>query len=152
MKPPGADPERRGAVSSAVPRKPTSNPIFRCDGLCGSVNYAFEGTVNVTVTIGLTFDDGGDVCANAPNQTATGQIQCGGIGVLPCFGPTPDLCQPDAGGLGTDASYCTYLESTFSDYCTNLQSDVDNCGACGNACPSGDVCSDGGCAAPSPEP
>jgi hypothetical protein len=32
--------------------------------------------------------------------------------------------------------------------CTNLLSDVNNCGECGNACAAGDICTDGECGVP----
>src|SRR5260221_2558003 len=57
-------------------------------------------------------------------------------------GGTPDGGNPDVivgpCGVGTLAQ--------CSGTCTDLQSDYQNCGACGNACPIDKVCSHGACA------
>jgi hypothetical protein len=110
-------------------------PVFNCG--------AFTGRVVVTVTIGQTGSkaglDAGDVCANAPDQTSSGILYCEPSSDPGCFGSAPNLCG-DAGYLDPSA------------FCTNFATDRNNCGACGNACASGDVCSGGTCEAPSPEP
>ena len=45
------------------------------------------------------------------------------------------------------ATNCCFGGSNPS-VCTNFQTDVDNCGACGTVCPAGDVCDSGTCQCP----
>jgi stigma-specific protein Stig1 len=58
---------------------------------------------------------------------------------VPCTRPPGPSCappQPDACGVGT------------SQFCTDLQTDLDNCGQCGNACPFWAGCAQGACYPP----
>lgn len=50
-------------------------------------------------------------------------------------------------GAGGSAPQCTPGLEYCGNACTNLQSDSNNCGMCGNACPTGQVCSQRACAA-----
>jgi len=43
---------------------------------------------------------------------------------------------------------CLLPGTLCSGTCTNLQTDEDNCGSCGNVCPAGASCSGGTCACP----
>jgi len=46
---------------------------------------------------------------------------------------------------GGDASECPLYQSTCGGECIPTQTDPDNCGACGNVCEDGEVCSSGSC-------
>jgi hypothetical protein len=102
---------------------PTSaNTAFSCGTELGV-------TCQVTLTVGLigTTPDGGSagqVCAGAPFTSQTASIVCENGTVACPPGQTP--CGPDGGQL-----------------CVNLATDPNNCGACGNVCPSGDGCGTG---------
>jgi len=82
--------------------------------------------------------EGGDPC--------TDDICVGGV----CTHPQ----KPDGATCGDDGEVCsnkhccpanrpTFCKQTGS--CTNLKTDEDNCGRCGNACPVGKVCRKGRC-------
>lgn len=45
-----------------------------------------------------------------------------------------------------DGGVCQAGLTACADVCANLSSDNQNCGSCGNACPAGDICSNGSCA------
>jgi hypothetical protein len=45
----------------------------------------------------------------------------------------------------TDSPRCPASQADCSGTCASLNSDNANCGACGNACPAGNVCSNGSC-------
>jgi hypothetical protein len=103
---------------------------------CGSTTQ-FQCSVTLTVGFNGTGADGGNVgqvCTGVAFTTATESIRCE---VQPdrCFAPTPDVCQTDGGGLN----------------CTNLQTDPNNCGVCGNVCAAATpACQGGMCIAPPP--
>ena len=60
----------------------------------------------------------------------------------------PLLLAACGGGSGKsiDAPLCPASQSDCGGTCATLTSDVNNCGACGNACSPGNVCSNGSCA------
>jgi hypothetical protein len=105
---------------------------------CGSTQPGT--TCHVTLTVGLdgTGLDGGSVgqvCTGVPLTTTTETINCEMVTAIgDCFAPTIP-CFTDGGQV-----------------CTNLQTDPNNCGACGHVCApdSGTpVCSGGTCTAQS---
>ena len=72
-------------------------------------------------------------------------------GVCPCPTNAPVCCECDhesgecIGGCCDKASNCCPGGRPGSGTCTNVLSDPDNCGHCGNACPAGQRCSGGAC-------
>jgi hypothetical protein len=57
----------------------------------------------------------------------------------------------DAGGGGEESqqdSLCPDQLTMCGDYCTELDTSFDNCGACGNVCPEGGSCNSGVCECP----
>jgi hypothetical protein len=52
-------------------------------------------------------------------------------------------CQP--GLTGTNGICCPPQMTGCGNLCTDTNSDTDNCGCCGNECPSGYICGDGVC-------
>lgn len=65
----------------------------------------------------------------------------------------PVVSPYEDGGEGSEAGMvveCVAGELACKDVCTNLQSDGQHCGTCGNACGSSEHCSDGQCVAGGP--
>lgn len=50
--------------------------------------------------------------------------------------------------ISSDATGCTNGTTRCGDACVDEHTDPNHCGACGSACASGDICSDGVCVAP----
>jgi hypothetical protein len=101
---------------------------------CGS----FVGVVTITAQTQLEVlppgqDASTDVCSGMPLTSKETTIVCDGCGTCLCTGATPDFCEAADGGLAS---------------CTNLQTDVDNCGTCGTVCAGGDSCASGACTTP----
>ena len=74
----------------------------------------------------------GDCPSPGSNRCASHTCQCGTS--APCSGSTPDCC-----GEGNDAT------------CTDTDTDVNNCGGCGEVCGLQQVCDGGECACPCPD-
>lgn len=112
----------------------SANATFSCGSELGV-------TCPVTLTVNLdgVSAGGGDAGLVCPGTTAffeqyTANVVCE-QGTLQCFAPT-SLCTSDA---GPDAG----------SFCTNLQTDPNNCGSCAHVCPaSTPTCSGGTCIAP----
>ena len=119
-------------------------------GMCGTKCSAGE-VCNAGACAG-SCTNGTTKCGNSCVDTKNDRTNCGGCGTTCkageiCSNGTCALtCQqglskctgnPDAGVSDGGVS---------GDYCANLASDNANCGQCGNACPQGQVCSNGACA------
>jgi len=50
-----------------------------------------------------------------------------------------------AWGCGDDDGGCAAGEATCSGHCVDLNTDFNNCGGCGRACPAGTMCQGGSC-------
>ncbi len=72
----------------------------------------------------------GNVCGNAT-------VCVNGRCTSSCDVPGQTICPPAVADLGP--------------YCTNLATDIWNCGTCGNRCSSDQVCDRGGCVTPQPQ-
>jgi hypothetical protein len=83
--------------------------------------------------LALTVVLGGGGCANGGSDNATGGDD----------GSTGDVTLE--GGEGGEAGACGAGKTMCGSTCTNTGNDPKNCGKCGNACPTGQVCSMGMC-------
>src|SRR5438105_2763104 len=111
---------------------------------------------------GTTYDPASCTClANPPgNSVKCGLIycppggQCWTVGTAPAqtqFCQLPGSVLPPAlqqtlqqsGAVATPV--CNAGETLCNNVCKNLQTDVANCGACGNACAAGQACANGLC-------
>ncbi len=100
------------------------SPQIACGGVCvnSHTDNANCGMCGIACTgTGVSCING--LCACPTGQTLSGSTCCPSA--------TPNAC-------GTPA------------VCTNFQTDVNNCGTCGNVCPSGNSCVAGTCSAPPP--
>jgi hypothetical protein len=95
---------------------------------CNPSTVTGGAVIQLTVTDSIV-----DAASTCPTtlSTVTVPVTCDGVAVNPCSdaGPNHDKC-----GAGAMA------------ICTNLQTDINHCGTCGNLCPTGEVCSNGTCA------
>jgi len=108
--------------------------IVELDGglafLCGREGNS--GLVNVTASVLAPPDDAAvSACADAGATTMSIEIVCFGGDTVACFSGDTPCYEADCSGL----------------FCTDVESDPSNCGACGNACGAGETCSSGGCLA-----
>ena len=74
-----------------------------------------------------------------------------GLGLAACSSDPVVVSPPGSGGAGSggaggEAPSCVDGETLCGDACAATDSDVAHCGACGNACAPGEVCSEGSCA------
>ena len=59
-------------------------------------------------------------------------------------GPTCTLSS-GASGVISNSNVVVTVQCSVGDYCVNWLTDSNNCGACGNVCPTGEVCQGGSC-------
>ena len=75
-----------------------------------------------------------------------GHVKCG----TKCC-PTGEVCLPPARAGGAHHCGCAHHLTRCSGRCVNVHTNVNNCGACGHKCPTGQHCANGVCACPSGE-
>ena len=132
-----ADPDNCGACSTAC----AAGQV--CDGgLCGPA---------MTCAAGLTYCPEPSTSGAQPEgcyDLSSDYYRCGACDTsCPIASPGPMACIAGQCQKHCDPprTLCTNPASIHPDYCADFSSDAENCGACGNVCPSGD-CNDGVCA------
>ena len=71
-----------------------------------------------------------------------------GTGTCATCGPAAPAGHPDVCAVGTSGAGCCPAKAPNccnNTTCVNLQTDVNNCGSCGNVCAKGEVCQGGHC-------
>jgi hypothetical protein len=88
-------------------------------------------------------------CRGSCVNTQTDHDNCGGCNNVCNSGLIcqNSQCAPAGGSAATGGNtQCIAGQTSCSGDCVNMTSDHDNCGACGNACSSGEFCVKGSCA------
>jgi hypothetical protein len=88
-------------------------------------------------------------CRGSCVNTQTDHDNCGGCNNVCNSGLIcqNSQCAPAGGSAATGGNtQCIAGQASCSGDCVNMTSDHDNCGACGNACSSGEFCVKGSCA------
>jgi len=122
-------------TGATITNATSANATFACGSATGNV------TVTLTVNLDGVSASGGDAGLVCPGTAAyfevlSATVNCEVGGQLQCFAPTPNECVSDA---GADAGA----------FCTNFNTDNNNCGSCGHVCPAATpTCSGGTCTAP----
>ena len=119
-------------------------------GSCGKACQANEVCMagSCAASCGMGTMKCGMSCVN----TMTDPTNCGGCGTLctggqTCSGGKCGLsCQPGLTKCNIPASDGGADGGLSGDVCTNTQTDNSNCGSCGNACASTELCYNGACA------
>jgi Collagen triple helix repeat (20 copies) len=95
----------------------------------------------------------GLVCSGICEETQTDPNNCGACGnvcptaVSPYCIQNPSLCTPvQKACVSAVCGGCDSGQTACHGACANLQTDVQNCGSCGNACSNGSACVNGNCA------
>ncbi len=121
-----------------------------CNTVCaagaGATAFCASGACGVRCAAGLGNCDGDATngCETALDTTAN----CGGCGVACSFANASATCGANGCAFGACSAGHADCDGTTVNGCeVNTQSDLANCGACGNACAAGQVCSNGACAA-----
>jgi hypothetical protein len=115
-------------------------------GICGS-SPCFPKTC---ADLGSNCGPAGDGCGGLINcGTCTAPMTCGGGGFPGlCGGGGADAGPPDTAPPDTalpDATSCDAGETSCFGTCTNLSTDLANCGTCGRVCSGGQICFSGSC-------
>jgi len=84
----------------------------------------------------------GAICCNPGKAPCTNDKYC-------CDGPCVNgFCQPAGGGPSPTTPACPTGQAYCNGACIPIYSDTNNCGSCGNTCPSGIPCVGGSCTCP----
>jgi hypothetical protein len=142
-----------------------SSPIYQFDpaGLIfatpATVSIAFAGDAHVTLywsqSEGTGFDDLSGTVAGGRVDAPVVHFSRGFAGPIvssgaPDLGAPVDLAGADFTGCGGcgDAGSCGAGLTPCSGSCVDTATNPSNCGACGSACPTGQICNNGVCKAP----
>jgi len=129
----------------------TTNPNHcgGCGKVCSFLNGtgACTGSVCTVTSCSTGYADcdmlGSNGCEARP---ATDVNNCGTCGNKCSYANATGSCTSGVCGLGTCLTGFANCNTTVSDGCeVNTNADVNNCGTCGNTCPSGQVCKGGTC-------
>lgn len=116
----------------------TLNDRNNC-GACGNVCSGSQLCCSGSCVDPLTDEAN---CASCGHACGAGNACCGGS----CVAPTAPACT----GCAVDCSTLTPAQSCCSNTCVDRMTDEQNCGTCGHACGSGQVCCGGACVANDP--
>ena len=127
------------------------DPGYTCTGtqpsVCIDTNECTNGTSQCSVNATCTNTPGSYTCTCNPGYSGTGWIctdidECAN-GTAVC--QVGELCVNTPGGYTCVAGACQPPSVQCGAQCVNVTSDASNCGACGNVCGEGEVCSASAC-------
>lgn len=133
----------------------TDNDADNC-GACGNVCQVFPTIFDCVAGVCVPPDcgDGLTDCSGLCDNLQTSTINCGTCGAACGVGEvcTAGVCAIAGGGGCKDGSLtrCPTGPGAQDFVCVNVQADIANCGACGNACAPGSTCQGGQCFAAEP--
>ncbi|WP_426748574.1 EGF domain-containing protein [Myxococcus faecalis] len=125
-------------------------PGYTCQGqpsVCHDVNECTNGTAQCSPNAYCTNTPGSYTCTCRPGYTGNGftcvDIDECALGTDNC-GPG-EQCVNTPGGFQCNPPSCPSPRVQCGQVCTDLSSDPNNCGCCGNVCGAGKTCSSGVC-------
>jgi hypothetical protein len=148
------------AADGSVPDTSTNDVYTSHDSATDSAGQAGDGEASVDAAIDAPIDTGPhripcvEIEAGAMPEAgeagevgdAAGADEAGEAGDAGDAGAGDDgASASDAGGGGDAGSPCPGTLSCCGGWCTDTQKDPSNCGACGNACTSGQFCTGEAC-------
>jgi hypothetical protein len=125
-----------------------------CGHACGPGQYCSGGSCSLTCAgYPVPVETDSNNCGNCGNVCPGPEVCAAGHCANPC-GPTPASCAggfqyplSDGGVSCPTCPGCTY-GYVPGPTCVDVLSDSNNCGACGRACATGQICSSGNCIQP----
>lgn len=113
-------------------------------GLAGGMSRREALRVGGAALVGAVAISPADAWAAATGRCPHHRVRCHGT----CC-PAGEVCLPPRRKGGKRRCGCPDHKRRCSGRCVNVHDDVRNCGTCGHACASGQVCANGVCACPS---
>jgi hypothetical protein len=111
------------------------NDPHNCGG-CGAVNQNFDCTYGGSVA---ALCIAGNCSSGQPNGSV-----CRNPGYIDCLSGNCSNLKLPANGINV-GQCCAVGQTSCNNSCTNLSTDNNNCGACGQVCGTGSLCSNGAC-------